>query len=473
LKIDFVSTDTLPFYLVPIGVFLIIVSPNILSEGMFMDGLIYSVIANNLANGIGTFWNPHFTATCYPGFHEHPPLAIGLQSIFYSLFGESRYIDKIYSTLTFVITGYILLKIWKALGYKYSWLPLIFWFSVPLVSWACTNNMLENTLTIFTSLSVLLYLKSQKNNPMLFIFLSGFILAIGFLTKGFVAFFPWTFPLILWFLLRRKSFRDSAVDSFGIFIFTALPLLMLVLIFPEAKISLHTYIGTQVINSIKNVATVDSRFFIVSRLFSELIPAFGLCILFIIWGFRRKFPIQLLKVNLKSGLVYILLGLTGVLPVMISMKQSGFYILATFPFFAIGLSILIIPLIDFLISRIDFQSKGFYIFKWIGYVFFFTGILLSIYFADQYGRDKTKIIDTHLILTELPSGSIINVTPATWQDWSLQGYFGRYKNISLDPDIKNKRLYFLLKNEEYSDTITREFKIKELRTTDYKLFIRK
>jgi len=32
----------------------------LIAEGMFIDGLIYSAISRNLANDLGSFWNPHF-----------------------------------------------------------------------------------------------------------------------------------------------------------------------------------------------------------------------------------------------------------------------------------------------------------------------------------------------------------------------------------------------------------------------------
>lgn len=473
MKINFKISPALPFYLFAIGLFLIIVSPSLLSDGMFMDGLIYSTLAHNLSNGIGSFWNPHFTATCLTDFHEHPPLAFGIQSIFFTLFGESKYIDKFYSFMTFVVVGFIIVRICTILKYKHGWVPLLFWLLTPLVIWACSNNMLENTLSVFTSLSILFYLKSQNGKKYFFIFLSGFMLTLGFLTKGFVAFFPWTFPFLLWLLLRQKSFRKMTVDSIVVCLFTIAPLVFLVILFPNAELSLHKYIDIQVINSIKNVTTIDSRFFIIKRLFSELIPAISLFVLFIIWGWRKKFSLNLIKVNSKTALVFVLLGLTGVLPIMISMKQSGFYILATFPFFATGMSIIINPLIDFLYNNINYQSKGFLFFKWISIGIFFIGIILSIYFSNHIGRDGNKIKDTYKILSVLPEGSIINIYPNMWQDWSLHGYFGRYKNVSLDPNIDNKREYLLIQKNDYSATINQDYKIIELQTTDYKLFKRK
>ncbi len=463
-------SQTVPFYFFIIGAFLLLISPQILSEGMFLDGLVYSTVTKNLANGIGTFWNPQFSATWLTDFHEHPPLAFGLQSLFFTFLGDSSYVDKIYSITTYVITGFILLKIWKTLGYRHGWLPLLCWFSIPLVSWACKNNVLENTMMIFTSLSVLFYLKSQKSNRLFYIFLSGLMLAFGFLTKGFVAFFPWTFPFFVWLLSRQKSFRDMLTDSLGIFLFTVLPLVALIIFSPEARWSLHKYFDKQVVYSLKNAVTVNSRFFIVKKLLLELIPVMGVCLLFILAGWQKKFPFATLKNNYKKAGVFILLGLAGVLPVMISMKQSGIYILTAFPFFAIGAGILLYPLTAFLLDTINYQSKKFLLFKFTGYGFFFIGVLLCLYFANHIGRDKTKIQDTHLILSKISYGSTVNVVPDLWWDWSLQGYFGRFKNVSLDSNLFNKREYLLVQNENYPDSIIKYYTIIELQTTEYKLY---
>ena len=465
-------SQTLPFYLFVAGVFLIIVCHGIFSNGMFLDGLIYSTVSKNLSDGIGTFWNPHFTTTCMPEFHEHPPLAFGIQSTFYSLFGESRIVDRIYSLLTVVIAGYIIRKIWKTLGYKYGWVPLFLWIITPTVFWASYNNLLENTLTVFTSLSILFYLKNLLTKNYLFIFLSGFMLALGFLTKGFVAFFPWTLPFLLWLFIKQKSFGKVSLDSAGIFFFTLMPLLLLILFFPVARISLLKYIDHQVISSLKDAITVESRFDIVKRLFSELAPVASMYILLLIWDRIRKPSTIFFNENSKQALVFILLGLTGVLPIMISMKQSGFYIIPAYPFFAIGAGILMYPLIDSLFTRMNFKSKGFLLFKWTAYGLFLTGIMLSLYFSDRFSRDSNKIKDTYTISQEIPQGSIININPGMFNDWSLHGYFGRFKNISLDPDLANKREYLLIKNENFSDTLNLSYKKIKLNTNDYQLLKR-
>ena len=45
---------------------------------------------------------------------------------------------------------------------------------------------------------------------------------------------------------------------------------MLYLIYPEAIYSIKKYINKQVLNSIQDIVTVNNRFYIIIRLFSEI-----------------------------------------------------------------------------------------------------------------------------------------------------------------------------------------------------------
>ena len=172
------SKKSIPYFIIVFALLLGVSAPALFSDGMFMDGLIYATVAKNLANGIGTFWYLQFSETLFPAFHEHPPLAIAMQSVLFRIFGDSIYIERFYSLFTFIITGFIIFFIWKQVSGKkntsLAWLPLFFWISIPLTTWSCANNMLENTLMIFTSLSILFALKSLDNRQYLYIFLSGF-----------------------------------------------------------------------------------------------------------------------------------------------------------------------------------------------------------------------------------------------------------------------------------------------------------
>jgi len=283
LKLNQETVKTLPFYLIAAGFFLIRISPDFLSHGLFMDGLIYSSVAKNLSEGIGSFWNPSFTATLLTEFHEHPPFAIGLQSLFFMILGEGRHTEKIYSFLTYLFVALTILKIWKDSGYKNGWIPLFFWFIIPVVSWACPNNLLENTLTIFTTLSLLFYLGSRRKLKYLFLFLSGAMLALGFLTKGFVALFPWSLPFVFWLSVKPGSFKNMITETLIMVLSTLVPLALIILM-PESGASLHKYVDTQVIGSIRNVVTVESRFYIISRHASEQITVNIIVMNLLIYG---------------------------------------------------------------------------------------------------------------------------------------------------------------------------------------------
>ena len=49
------KNTSVKWYLLSTSVFLLIIVPQLLTDGMFMDGLIYASIARNLAEGIGSF----------------------------------------------------------------------------------------------------------------------------------------------------------------------------------------------------------------------------------------------------------------------------------------------------------------------------------------------------------------------------------------------------------------------------------
>ena len=187
---------------------MVIICHSWLSDGMFMDGTIYAVLSRSMANGTGSFWHPHFSDTLFPVFVEHPPLAFGIEGILFRLFGDNRFVERFYSLFTIFLTAIIIVAIWKQLLKKSStaWLPLLFWITMPTVNWISVNHMLENTLAVFLCLSVLFYIKSLHSNRILYLILSGTMISLGFLTKGFVTFTPLSLPFFYWLFLRKNRF---------------------------------------------------------------------------------------------------------------------------------------------------------------------------------------------------------------------------------------------------------------------------
>lgn len=332
---------------------MLIICHSWLSDGMFMDGTIYAVLSRNLAIGAGSFWQPHFSNTLHPVFMEHPPLAFGLEGLFFMIFGDSRFVERFYSLMTILITAIVLVSIWKHLLKNSStgWLPILFWILMPTVSWTSVNNMLENTLVIFLCLSVLFYLKSLEKNRILFISISGLMLSLGFMTKGFVAFAPLAFPFFIWLFLRKSKFLSMVSDT-SIMLFSSLLPLVMLFFLPGSREYLPIYIE-MAFTKISEGVTSDSRFYILHRLIMELLPSLGIIIVFMFFYWKNKLSYNNISSGLLPGATFFSLGLAGVLPILLTMDQSAYFLLTSFPFFAISLGLLVNPFIENVLIRID------------------------------------------------------------------------------------------------------------------------
>ncbi|MBN4049784.1 glycosyltransferase family 39 protein, partial [Bacteroidales bacterium AH-315-N07] len=205
----------LPFWFLTFSFFSITTLPSLLSDGMFMDGLLYATIARNLSEGIGSFWNLSLTNTLYSAFREQPPLVFGIQSLFFKIFGDYLLVERLYSLSTAIVGGILIVSIWKKILKspeelpKLAWLPLLFWVMIPLTFWCSANNMLENTLSIFTTGAVFMIISGM--NPgrysFLLISLSGIMITGAFLSKGLIGLFPLSAIAIYWFVFRKPSLK--------------------------------------------------------------------------------------------------------------------------------------------------------------------------------------------------------------------------------------------------------------------------
>src|SRR4029078_7387475 len=87
------TKNYLTFWLLTLALVTLCYIPRISEKGMFIDGLVYTTISNNLSEGIGTFWQPmlknsEFLFQKSDVFYDHPPLLFGIESIFYAVFGD-------------------------------------------------------------------------------------------------------------------------------------------------------------------------------------------------------------------------------------------------------------------------------------------------------------------------------------------------------------------------------------------------
>jgi 4-amino-4-deoxy-L-arabinose transferase-like glycosyltransferase len=413
---------------------------------MFMDGLYYATIGRNMSIGLGDFWHPYFTATNNAEFYGHPPLAFGLQSILFSIFGDQYWVERVYSLLTYLITTLIIFKTWRIIqtDYKSSfWIPLFFWLIMPMAYWGISNNMLENSLMVFSSLTVLLAWKYKNTEKYHLALLSGISLSLAFLCKGFVGLFP--LSIALWFFIFFKDFNLTKGSKLLLLQLIGLTIPFLILYFTnkEAIESIITYIKLQVFGSLVNEVYKGSRFFVLYKLFMEILP---LIILSSIILFMQKKK-SLLKNNPNTW-IFFSLGLSAVVPMIISKKQGAFYIIPALPLFGLGFAALLKPIIINWTNKLDLRHNKYKVFKVISILFFIVGIALNIFQIGRIGRDKSRIEDIHQMIEIIPERATISIDPKLQTEYSLYGYFMRKGLISLDPKSLNHEYYLTTKKSK-------------------------
>lgn len=467
----------LPFYLIAISIILGLTLPTIIQDGMFMDGMLYTCVSKNLANGIGSFWFPVFSKFGFGGlttFHEHPPLVFAIQAGFFKILGNGMYTERIYILITIALTAFLIVAIWKNINNdlnekEIGWLPLILWITIPVCFWSFSNNMQENTMGIFILLSVLFYLKSitsSNKNALIQLFFSGFFIFLATFSKGIPGLFPVALPFIYWLTMKKINAKQFLFQSF-ILILVPFLIYAILLCFPEAKESLTNYLIKRVLHRIGDNPTVDSHFYILGRILLELLVS--IFIIFIISVFsKKKFPLQYEK--MKLAFFFIIVGLSGVVPLMLTMVQKGFYFIPSLPFFAIGFSLMITKPVYYWTTKI-LNSNYKKSLSFFAIILFCGVIIFSSFKLGKKSRDAEMLIDVAEFGKIIPEFSNVSISEHRWNDWPLQCYLMRYHNISIDPT--NPANEFRIIDKNASDSTVANYQKVELPTLKFDLYKKK
>lgn len=410
-----------------------IIAPTLFSEGMFVDGLIYASISRNIAEGIGSFWVPHFSKGLFNEFYQHPPLAFGVQSIFFSLFGDSWRVEKLYCLTLYIFTEIGIIILWKYFSGSYynAWIPIFLWMTIEDVRWGFSNNLLELTMGIFVLISAIMLLKYIHTLQLWWVVGSGLFLSMAMLTKGFTSLYVWTIPFFHSFIFKKENLADALKTSCILITITLLPIFLFYWFSEEANQFMKNYISIQVVDSIKNQITVSSRFIILWKFLQNIIiPLFIVFITIYLWIKKNKKDVMdYLKLQKKNILFLLLIVLSGILPIMISKKQSGFYILTTYPFFSVACGLWINQYLHKIINKHFINSIR--ILKRITIIFLILVISVSFYASQRIGRDEALIQDCKKIISIVGKESTIGIPSSLFEKWSLHAYFARYGNVSL------------------------------------------
>ena len=443
----------------------------IVQHGIFFDGLVYSTLAYNLANETATIFNLQISDYFFNNFHEHPFLGFYLESIFFKLFGNAYYIERVYSFSVFLAVLFLFFWFWKAI-YKnrensYVWLPILFFLPLPLIFWSFTQNMLETTMTFFSLLAVyLLYMalnteKTVQQIPLLF--LSSLAIIAAFFSKGPVGIFPFATIFIYYFFDKKLHIKKALFLTLILISFTVL---ICLLIFQNEQLlnSTISYLKQQVLNSLQgNRDTVENRFVFLIEIVKETLPL--IIITTLLYITHRKKVLQD-KNDIKQGVFFIAIGLSASLPIMISTKQYGFYLVPSMPYFSLGFAILALPYVKYLVNKISYTKYLLLLFS----LLFILSLLYTLTKIGEYSRDAKRLKDLKRIAKSIEPVQILNGEPSMNNDFSLNSYFMRYYNITLNTSAINEKYLLVYKKSKVDAKNLQEYKKSDIDLNVYYLY---
>lgn len=475
------SKRSVPFWLFTFFAIIILVVSQLIQDGMFMDGLLYTIVGKNLADGLGSFWDPHVSKTIMYSFHEQPPLYFGLLAVFYKIFGSSMYVERLFCFVFFSGTAVYIHKIWKKIYSsnssvaEISWLPILFWVTIPLCFWAYTNHVEEIVMAFFALAAVYhIFIALDLNENVIWnLVVAGIFIFLSSLTKGAQGLFPIVGAGAFWLVSKKVSFQKIVVYSLILISIPALIYVVLLIADPKAYNSYHIYFNIRYIRAFNGAeSTTDNRFEIIGRLFIELLPII-LCSLLMLF-FTRKYKQDAEAGQMRYGIILwiLLIGLSGTLPLMVTLAQRGFYLVTALPCFAIAISMLLAPRLASLINKINITSKGFRLFVLVSVALLISSIIFAGSRIGKCKRDGDVISDVYEIGTVIPHGEIAAVPTEMMDEWSIRYYLLRYFYISMDYKNKNHR-YFLVWKKLPVNIIPEGYALYPLNTKVLDLYVLK
>lgn len=307
-----------------------LVAPYWLQQGMFMDGQIYAAVAQNLADGLGTFWAPVYQPSAVVPYSEQLPLFTGMESLLFRLLGGSVWTERLFMAFAWVATAaglYVLQqRWWPERGPISAIWVLVVWSSAPLVGWGMGNHVQEMWMAPFAVWSVV----AMSYSP--WAWLGGFLTVSAALFKGPQGLFP-----LVWLPIAGGIAllpRGTAARRFGVV------LLMLGLaavglwLWDDAREAIARNASNRLVRTFtqaRAVTTAD-RFWLLGPMLGQ-------------WAVMLGTSRSVAWIGLGSSraaidrrvLAMLALGLSASLPLMVTHEQRDFYLITSLPFVALGL----------------------------------------------------------------------------------------------------------------------------------------
>lgn len=469
----------------------------LVTQTMFFDGLIYASVARNMAEGIGSPWRPAFSQTLFPLFAEHPPFAMWLQAIAFRAFGDTVWVEKGYSLFTVLLSGLIMLGIWRRLTEKdpalrsTGVLALIFTLIAGRLSWAYANNMLENTLIVFTSAAIWLVVEAYSTSRaskfasrLPYMIEAGVLTFLAIMTKGPVGLFPLAVPILFSISFGRPFVRTATIDTAMIAI-AAAGMLALLLLDPEARGYADRYLHYQLFASLAgDRGRTSGGLHGLWSLFRVNFFPLLLAALILSTHLRGRHGTlatgcatpELHRQRYRNAAFLFTVGLSASLPLLVSPRLNSFYFNPSILYFAAATAMISAPA---LLPQIRSLNKEWL--RWLNLALT-AGVVAAIFSVvlavGKPGSDRIEIEDAQKIAEHIcPAAGgcqpIVAACGNVADDWQLHAYLERYYHVSLKKDAElspEEDISFLLVSQDCPIPSSADYYEVDARLSNYRLF---
>ena len=438
---------TFHLYVLIILIFALTVVIRVLPAGFHPDSLVYMSMARNLSESQFGFWDLHFTNLNFNHFYEHPPLGIYIMSLFFSLFGDTIYIDKFFGSFFGVLIILEIAFIYNLISKQSSRNALLltgfYFLAFPIVAYTLENNLLEIPATFFVLMSVYIFLRAviHKSNSLFYPFLFSLALLGAFLVKGPVTLFPLALPFF-YFILFFKEY--SFFTALKFYLFTAIFLFAFAGLLYSYAPSNHyfsIYFHNQILSSLNGSRGGDDHFKLTQQVLLDFVGFFLISLAASFIQYKKTLKLSFSK----TFWLFIFIGLSASLPLEISPRQSDYYLFPSYPFFAIALSLVFTEPITALVKRFG----SYKLITSLNAILLLVFLITAWYKMHDYRRHKDFYKDFLEAGVKIQRGSQIAVCAGNTQDnreffgnTELPGNLQRYYKADIT-DNNATATYFL------------------------------
>ncbi|WP_080056973.1 ArnT family glycosyltransferase [Spirosoma aerolatum] len=464
-----------------ISILLCLYLPRFLTVGTFTDGPTYAALARNMAVGYGSWWAPRYgevdsfwlEGVRGDSFYEHPPLMLIIESFFFRSLGDHWWVEELFCALIGVLFLWLLGLNWRLLFptsplNRFSWLPILFVCLLPVIRFCITSNHLDSLLLVWVQFSFYQLCRLILRGRISGLYWAAFGIFLGFLTKGPFALFLLATPALYYIARPGGPYPVGRACSQTALLTVVVALLIGALFtYSPARSFFNHYFNQQIIRALQGTRSDFSessltgwgRFFVLVTLVKNLLPmgiVSGVSLAWTRWRLKR--PLTFWTGNQHILLWLVLIGLSGILPIMVSPKQNAYYIASGVPFLGIVIAFVFAGcLTEWLTAR---STKPTFFIQLISLS---TPILISLGLTILFIRNNVltgtephfrRGIHEILALKQIPKGTVVAVkdkeliTKAWGLNMSLQR-FGRI-TLTMDTTLTPYRLSLIKQSQLYT-----------------------